>query len=523
MRELKTELVKLSKLKPDTRNARLHDERNIEEIKRSLVDNEQYAPLIVQRSTGKILAGNGRYTAMKQLDWQECYVTYIDCTDEEAIKIALADNRTSELAEWDFATLKDLMQELGPEPDVAGWSNEEIEDMFQMFSDEETEVVQDEIPEVQKDTVSQRGYVWICGNHRVMCGDSTLEADTDKLANGERADMVFTDPPYGMKKESEGIQNDNLNYDDLLVFNKEWIALAFKFMSDVGSFYCWGIEEPLMDIYSEILKPMKKQKGQDKITFRNLIIWNKGVAQGINSELYRGYPMATELCLFCMKGRQTYGATIEDYWEGFEPLRLYFDTERKKTGLSTDELIKLAGASTITHWWSKSQWEFPNEARYKKLQTALKEKGIDALREEYDALREEYDALREEYDALREEWYKTRAYFDNTHENMTNVWDFSPTSQIEREETGGHATPKPIALCARAIKTSSKENGTVFDFFGGSGSTLIACEQLNRKCYTMEIDPQYVDVIVRRWQKLTGEDAILEGTGETFNELAGVA
>jgi DNA modification methylase len=79
----------------------------------------------------------------------------------------------------------------------------------------------------------------------------------------------------------------------------------------------------------------------------------------------------------------------------------------------------------------------------------------------------------------------------------------------ERKLTGGHATPKPIALCARAIKSSSRENETVLDLFGGSGSTLIACEQLNRKCYMMELEPKYVDVIIDRWEKLTGEKAVL--------------
>lgn len=130
MRQLNIETVKISDISPDPKNARKHDTRNIEEIKRSFEAHEQYAPLIVQRSSGKILVGNGRFEAMKQLGWQEAQVCFIDCTDVEAAKIALTDNRTSELATWDSDILKDVLAQLGPEPDIAGWSNEELEELF---------------------------------------------------------------------------------------------------------------------------------------------------------------------------------------------------------------------------------------------------------------------------------------------------------------------------------------------------------------------------------------------------------
>jgi DNA modification methylase len=101
----------------------------------------------------------------------------------------------------------------------------------------------------------------------------------------------------------------------------------------------------------------------------------------------------------------------------------------------------------------------------------------------------------------------SRAYFDNTHDNMNNVWHFDRTSAEEREGLD-HATPKPLALCARGIKTSSREGEIVLDVFGGSGSTLIACEQLHRKCRMMELDPHYCTVIIARWEKLTGLKAV---------------
>ena len=113
-----------------------------------------------------------------------------------------------------------------------------------------------------------------------------------------------------------------------------------------------------------------------------------------------------------------------------------------------------------------------------------------------------YEDLRQEYERIA-----NRAYFDNTHDNMNNVWHFDRTSAEEREGLD-HATPKPLALCARGIKTSSREGEIVLDVFGGSGSTLIACEQLNRKCRMMELDPHYCTVIIARWEKLTGQKAV---------------
>lgn len=152
---------------------------------------------------------------------------------------------------------------------------------------------------------------------------------------------------------------------------------------------------------------------------------------------------------------------------------------------------------TVNHWWSKSQFALPTRENYE----ALREYGKKVLKD--------YDFLKKDYDELKKDFYAGRSFFDNTHDNMNNVWHFPKTSQEERKETGGHATPKPIALCSRAIKSSSRENETVLDVFGGSGSTLIACEQLNRKCFMMELDEHYCDVIITRWENLTGQKAVL--------------
>ena len=157
------------------------------------------------------------------------------------------------------------------------------------------------------------------------------------------------------------------------------------------------------------------------------------------------------------------------------------------------------------HYFTKSQWCCPTEDAYKKLQIFAEEYG--AFKKEYGAFKKEYEEIKKEYEEIKKAWYATRAYFDNTHDNMNDVWEVSRTNRKERCTAGGHATPKPIALCSRAIKSSSREGEIVLDLFGGSGSTLIACEQLNRTCYMCELDPKYCDVIVKRWENFTGNKA----------------
>ena len=150
-----------------------------------------------------------------------------------------------------------------------------------------------------------------------------------------------------------------------------------------------------------------------------------------------------------------------------------------------------------------------NENNYNKLKEYCKQNGIDAFWADYSDVFSLYDEQRKIYNGEQEIEKSKRPYFDNTHDNMNNVWHFDRVGKDEREHTGGHATPKPIALCGRAINSSSREGEIVLDVFGGSGSTLIACEQLNRKCYMCELDPHYCDVILQRWENLTGKKAEL--------------
>jgi DNA modification methylase len=479
--------VKISELRPHPKNPRVHPDSALDKLVRSIKEFGWTNPILVS-ADGYVIAGHARLKAAEKAGISEVPVIYLPLEGAKAEAYLIADNRLQDETDWDYEKLKDLLQDLDTgefDLELTGFDMDEIEDLMTQFHVPE-EIIEDEVPEPPKEPITKPGDLWILGRHRLLCGDATKKEDVERLMDGKKADMVFTDPPYGMKKEKEGVLNDNLNYDDLLEFNKKWIPLSFDNLKGNGSWYCWGMDEPLMDIYSNILKPMQKQ---NKITFRNLITWDKGGGQGQLSSEYMMYPIADEKCLFVQCGVQCLTLNADNYFEGWEPIRSYLEKEAKKVGLGPKKLKEITGVGMYGHWFTKSQWEMIPEKHYLKLQKHYEGKAFER----------EYDSLREQYDKLR-------AYFDNTHDNMNNVWHFDRTSQDERSQTGGHATPKPIALCSRAIKSSSREGEIVLDLFGGSGSTLIACEQLNRTCYMMEIDPVYCDVIVQRYINLKGHD-----------------
>jgi hypothetical protein len=200
--------------------------------------------------------------------------------------------------------------------------------------------------------ITKLGDLWELGNHRLLCGDSTKREDVEKLMDGKKADMVFTDPPYGMKKESVGVLNDNLNFDDLLAFNKQWIPLSFDYSKDVGSWYCWGTDEPLMDIYYTVIKPYIREQ---RATFRNLITWDKGNGQGQRASDFRSYPIADEKCLFVMFGVQGFNNNSDNYFEGWEPIRDYLLQSRLEMGWDVPRMKEIVGHSykSRDHWTLK--------------------------------------------------------------------------------------------------------------------------------------------------------------------------
>ena len=543
--EKQTEVVDIRDIIPDSHNFNAGTEKGREMIEKSFRELGAGRSILLDKNN-RIIAGNKSQQAaiatgitkvrIVDTDGDEIVAVRrrdVDLDSKVGRELAFADNATQQVSlAWDETELQAV------QADVEGFDiadfGFDIEDLPQVTfptgekqgdgeDKPQTEVKEDDFdPDAHYETKVKAGEVWQLGEHRLMCGDSTDADAVAKLMNGERADLVFTAPPYGMKKESEGVLNDNLNFDDLLEFNKRWIPLTFANLKDNGSWYCWGIDEPLMDIYSNILRPMQKR---NEITFQNLITWDKGSGQGQQEEGRFSYATADEKCLFVMCGTMTttsdvckgFEKGLSTWFEGFEKFRSYFDEQSKKAGLTRSDVKKLTNTSA-DHYVSKSQYAFPTKEHWDKIQAYCREKGIDAFTWDYNEMSEEYAKQRngKEYAAIlakqaakRKEWYDTRAYFNNTHGNFNNVWHFDRLSSADKIKEGiAHATPKPIPLCGLAIKTSSREGEIVLDVFGGSGSTMIACEQLGRKCLMMELDPHYCTVIIARWEKFTGQKAV---------------
>jgi DNA modification methylase len=500
--------VKLTSVRANPNNPRVIRDEKFAKLKQSIIDFPEMLekrPLVCYTEGEKyiVLGGNMRLKALSDIGAKEIPIILADeWTEEQRAEFLIKDNVG--FGEWDWNTLAnewdaDKLTEWGLDlPPMDAIELEAEEDNYEMPDELQTDIVLGDLFEI--------------GEHRLLCGDSTDSDQVAKLMNGQKADMAHNDPPYGMKKEKDGVLNDNLNYDDLLDFNREWIALQFMHLKENGSWYCWGIDEPLMDIYSGILKPYIKEQ---KATFRNLITWNKGGfgsggGTGVGQAIQRSFFPGDEKCLFVMLGVQGFNNNSDNYFEGFEPIRNWLIKEKEKSGLTNEQLTKLT-ATTHTHYWSKSQWAFPTKEHYNTIKDASNGK---AFVKEYEEIKKEYEEIKKEYEEIKKEWYSTRAYFDNTHDMMTNVWEFA---RHRRDGTEGkHSTPKPIPLCERAIKSSCPDDGLVLDMFLGSGSTMVASHQLKRKCYGMELDPKYCQVIVDRMIKL---DPTLEikRNGQTYN------
>ena len=476
-------------IKPYSKNAKKHPKKQIEQIAASIKEFGFNQPIVVDKQ-GVIIVGHGRYEALKSLGMEvkDEYIKVVDLTEEQAKSYRLADNKLNE-SDWDMDLVIEELRGLSePMLDLTGFDRDLV-----IEPDEKD----DEVPEIPEEPQSKLGDLYELGNHRVLCGDSTKLEDVERLMDGKKADMVFTDPPYGMKKENEGVLNDNLNFDALLDFNREWVALSIAFLKDNGSWYSWGIDEPLMDMYSAIWKPICKE---NRATFRNLITWDKTTGQGQNSDLHRMYATADEKCLFMMMGKQETNQNKDEFPEEWRGLLSFFVEERNKMGWTTKDVQSIVGVTTASHWFTESQFTIPTEKQYQILQKEAAGK----------AFTRPYDDLEKASNSVMQEFYANRAYFNNTHDNMNNVWHFERTSQAERVGTGQHATPKPLALCSRALISSSKDGELTLDLFLGSGSTLIAAEKTGRICYGMELDPKYVDVIVQRYVDYTGNATIVK-------------
>ena len=463
------------------------------------------APLLVRKSDNVIIAGHTRYEASKLLGLSEIPCRFMDLDPVDSRLLALADNKLNELAAWDQDKLSHIIADLNEDDLLSiGFSDEELEAMINDADTEpQLELVESDLE--YSDTVdSQAGEIYELGEHLLICGDS-LDANTYKhLLGSEKIALVHSDPPYGMGKEKDGVANDNLYNENLDAFLDTWIAAVFDVCAENASIYVWGNAYDLWRWYMNSA-PIKAED----IHFRNEIVWNKGYGMGMSSDVHRMYATATERCLFFMRGVQEYNTNADQYWEGWEPIRKYLLEERLKMGWDVPQMKRAVGHSDTSrdHWTSKSQWTFPTRAVYEAMQTAAKKEAFD---KDYDVFAREYKELKKEYDKLKLEFMNSRSYFDNTHDNMTDVWNYDRVSGEERE---GHPTPKPVEMIKRILLSSCPKGQLVLDPFGGSGSTLIAAAETGRRCRMIELEPAWCDTIRRRWTKYAKSKKIKVGTG----------
>lgn len=392
----KYENVLIDKLKPYEKNARTHNEEQIDKISKSIKEFGFINPVLIDSDYG-IIAGHGRILGAKKIGMTEVPCLFIeDLTEEQKRAYIIADNKLSEDAGWDMEILKEeltILNDMDFDIELTGFTLNDIDIDF-----EEDEVLEDDYEvEVPEESKSKLGNIYQLGNHRLMCGDSTSIDDVKKLMNDIKADLFITDPPYNVNYEGGTqdklkILNDNMDNNSFRQFLKDAFYSATEVMKAGAVFYIWHSDSEGYNFRGACY--------DNDLQVKQCLIWYK------NS---------------LVMGRQ-------DYQWKHEP---------------------------CLYGWKKGTHN----------------------------------------------WYADR--------KQTTVLEFDKPTKNDL-----HPTMKPVDLIGYQVKNSSKENDIVLDLFGGSGSTLIACEQLNRNCYMMELDPKYIDVIIDRWEQFTGEKALLLNEGE---------
>lgn len=372
--------IRVNELKEYQHNPRRNDGA-VNAVAESIKQFGFKVPIVVDRDN-VIVAGHTRLKAAKKLGLKTvpCVIAD-DLTAEQVKAFRLADNKTAELAEWDLPALEKELDELSKMN-----LDFNMADFGFLSSDIDVDdIIQDHVPEVDEESepICKLGDIWELGDHRLICGDSTDKNTVSRLMDGAKADMVFTDPPYGV--DYDGINNDDRKGLETLLDS------AFKnykeISKDGASVYLFHSDK-CADIFHNIFRKY--------CHFSSMIIWEK----------------------------QSLVLSQGDYQSIHEPC--------------------------MYGWFDNGTHKFYGDRK------------------------------------------------------QTSVWKF------DRNIVDGHTTPKPIEFICKALKNSSCKHELVVDLFGGSGSTLIACEQLGRRCYMMELDPKYCDVIIKRWEALTGQKAIKE-------------
>ena len=385
------EIIKLNinEVIPYSNNPRKNDNA-VDAVAESIKQCGYCSPIVIDEDN-VILAGHTRLKALKKLKWKEVEcVRKTGLTEEQKKKYRILDNKTNELAEWDF----DLLEE-----EIDGLDFDGFDFGFDMSPFEEPQtIIEDEPPEVddENEPITKLGDIWQLGAHRLMCGDSTDKATVERLMDGKKADMILSDPPYGM-------------------------CLDTDFSGAVGS-----------------LGSLGRKGGTKGNKYDKIIGDNDDFKPELISTFFDNFGYCKEVFLF--------GA---DYFAELLP--------NKNDGA----------------WlcWDKR-----------------KESQADAIGSEFELI---WSKNKHKRRMLRHDWF-----------------GFLSSQNAKDAQHRVHPTQKPVTLLVDIINQWGNGCNIIVDLYGGSGSTLIACEQLNRKCYCMELDPKYCDVIIKRWETFTGKKAV---------------
>lgn len=408
MNKLVIEYLPEESITPYINNSRVHSQEQIGQIKASIKEFGMCNAIGLHN--GSIVFGHARFTALKQLGYTEFPTVDLSHLSEAQKKAyIIADNQLALNADYDNDLLKieiEGLQELDFDIDLLGFDDDFIDGLM----DEPVEGLTDEdaIPETPEEPITKLGDVWMLGRHRLVCGDSTSIDAVEKLMDGNKADMVFTDPPYGMHLDCDW--SDAKSNSD---FAKEKNALGGK-------------------------------------KHRNVIGDHDDFTPKLINTVFDNFGYCKEIFLW---GADYYSEYLQDKNNGSW---VVWD---KRLDESADKMY----GSTFELCWSK--------AKHKRMLARVKWAGIFGTEQEFDHKRH-------------------------------------------------HPTQKPTKLIEWFFDYwSVKGKNKIVDLYGGSGSTLIACEKTNRNCYMMELDPRYVQVILKRWMDYTGKIAMLESSGQEFKEV----
>jgi len=437
---MKIEMKALSAIKPYENNPRSNDAA-VDAVAKSIHDFGFRQPIVVD-DNDIIVCGHTRYKAAHQLGLDTVPVhTAYDLTSDQARAYRLADNRSAEIAQWDKGLLEcelEALVEIGYEiSELAafGFDDQQLADLSMYGAGDETDP--DVIPDPPDDPITQTGDLWILGDHRLLCGDSSNADDVDRLCEGKLVHLLNTDPPYNVKVEPR---------------SNNAIAAGLSSFPASATKASTHMQQRDLSRHPEKANPTtKKMRAKDR-PLANDFMDDESFAT-----LLRAWFGNSARVLAPGRGFYIWGgyANIANYPGAFKDAGLYFSQ------------------SIIWH----------------KLHPVLGRKDFMG-----------------DHEWCFYGWREGAAHHFYGPKNIPDVWPIkkvNPQSMV-------HLTEKPVELASRAMEYSTKRGERVLDLFGGSGSTLMASEQMGRHALLMEIDPAYCDVIVTRWEGFTGKKAVCE-------------